>query len=171
MTLQALASIVIQSAIAGGDDLRVLAEKGWPDDRGIEADRFDRRTLEDHNDMLAEAVKRVSKRLDVEEWRLVADFADDYETVIVSFSEPNRTLLDAIKDEARREIKNRGRYRVTASFERNGQIIDCSQPEVCGSERYETREEAEEAAAEFQTELGDTDLDPTTTFSVAEEET
>jgi len=57
-------------------------------------------------------------------------------------------------------------YRITASYERDGQLIDCSQAEVTGGERYASRREAEEAAADMQDDLHTTDLDPTTTYSV-----
>jgi hypothetical protein len=59
-------------------------------------------------------------------------------------------------------------YRLEASFERDGQLIDCSQPEVLGGENklYDDLDEAIEGAMSLQDDLDDSDLDPSTTYSV-----
>lgn len=60
-------------------------------------------------------------------------------------------------------------WTISASFERDGQIIGCNQAEVLGEaygKEYASREEAEAVAAEMQSEVGEYDLDPSTTYSV-----
>lgn len=59
-------------------------------------------------------------------------------------------------------------YRLEASFEQDGQLIDCSQPEVLGGERklYDDLDEAIEDAKSLQDDLEDSDLDPSTAYSV-----
>ena len=62
-------------------------------------------------------------------------------------------------------------YRVEASYERDGQIVDCSQAEVLGEAYghvYATREDAEDAVEDLRADLADAELDPTTSYSVSE---
>jgi hypothetical protein len=64
-------------------------------------------------------------------------------------------------------------YKVEASFERDGQIIDCSEPEILGAAsgaEYRSKNRAIEAAEEAQEAIDDAiregDVDPTTVVSV-----
>lgn len=62
-------------------------------------------------------------------------------------------------------------YRITATFERDGQIQSANQAEVLGDaygRTYDSREEAERVAADMQDEVEDYGLDATTTYSVEE---
>ena len=62
-------------------------------------------------------------------------------------------------------------YRITATFERDGQIQSANQAEVLGDawgRTYDTREEAERVAADMQDEVEDYGLDPSPTYSVEE---
>jgi hypothetical protein len=62
-------------------------------------------------------------------------------------------------------------YRVGASLDRDGQMLDMDQAEVLGEEyrrAYVTRASAEQAAQACRDALGETDLDPDTTYSVIE---
>jgi hypothetical protein len=64
------------------------------------------------------------------------------------------------------------RYHISAYFERDGQILDCSQGEVLGDaygQVYPTLEEAQEAARELQDSLSETDLDPSTVYTIEPE--
>jgi hypothetical protein len=63
------------------------------------------------------------------------------------------------------------KYIVTASFERDGQILACTQWETLGDDfgrEYASREAAQRVALRLQRELRDTDLDPSTRYEVAE---
>jgi hypothetical protein len=64
-------------------------------------------------------------------------------------------------------------YTIEASFKRNGQTIDCSEPEILGSAsgaQYRSRRRAIEIAEEAQEAIDDAikdgDVDPTTVVSV-----
>lgn len=60
-------------------------------------------------------------------------------------------------------------YRVTASYERDGLLLDASQAEVLGDaygRAYATEAEAEAVAQELADTIADYGLDPTTTYSV-----
>ena len=64
-------------------------------------------------------------------------------------------------------------YNVQASFEQNGQVIDCSQPEILGvvsGAEYRSKKRAIEAAEEAQEAIDDAirsgEVDPTTNVSV-----
>lgn len=60
-------------------------------------------------------------------------------------------------------------YRVTASYERDGLLLDASQAEVLGDaygRTYATEAEAEAVAQELADTIADYGLDPTTTYSV-----
>jgi hypothetical protein len=64
-------------------------------------------------------------------------------------------------------------YRVKASFELDGQVLDCSQPEILGAAsgaEYRSEKRAIEAAEEAQEAIDDAiregDVDPTTIVSV-----
>lgn len=62
-------------------------------------------------------------------------------------------------------------YRISASFERDGQVQDCSQAEVLGDaygKTYFDRADAEEAQEECEEFLSETDLDPSTEYFVEE---
>lgn len=62
-------------------------------------------------------------------------------------------------------------YRISASYTRDGQVLDCSQAEILGDAygvTYATREEAESIAEDMQEEVEDYNLDPSTTYSVDE---
>lgn len=62
-------------------------------------------------------------------------------------------------------------YQVLASFERDGQVIDCSQWEVLGdayNKRYTDKADAESEAESLQDDVEDNELDPSTTYSVRE---
>lgn len=62
-------------------------------------------------------------------------------------------------------------YRITATFERDGQILSANQAEVLGDaylRTYASREEAEQVAADMQDEVEGYGLDATTTYSVEE---
>jgi hypothetical protein len=62
-------------------------------------------------------------------------------------------------------------YEVRATFEKDGQYQDCSQAEVIGDafgEYYFSESEAEEVAGDLQCDLENTDLDPSTEYSVHE---
>ena len=60
-------------------------------------------------------------------------------------------------------------YTVSAYFERDGQVLDASQAEVIGDaygRMFAHQSEAEDAADALQSELDDTDLDPSTVYVV-----
>lgn len=63
-------------------------------------------------------------------------------------------------------------YRVTASYEHDGQLLDASSSaEVLGDaygRHYATEAEAEAVAEDMQSDLASYDLDPSTTYSVVE---
>ncbi len=61
------------------------------------------------------------------------------------------------------------KYRIQASFERDEQILDCSQAEVLGDaygRTYATEAEAQDVADDLQDAVGEFDLDPTTHYHV-----
>jgi len=66
-------------------------------------------------------------------------------------------------------MRNKAMYTVQASYERDGQIIDCSEAETLGEAsgvEYATEAEAIEACDAAQEGLAGLDLDPSTTCSV-----
>ncbi len=65
-----------------------------------------------------------------------------------------------------------GDYHLEASLRRDGQVLDCSQAEVlgdaCGA-TYLTEADAISAAADVQSDIADSELDPSTTVQVVRE--
>lgn len=67
----------------------------------------------------------------------------------------------------------RTKYRITATMERDGQLVGLDQAEVLGEaygHTFATREEAEALASEMQAEVGDYGLDDSTRYTVEEVE-
>ena len=63
-------------------------------------------------------------------------------------------------------------YRITASYERDERIIDCSQAECLGDaygRLYATEADADTACVELGDSVPEAGLDPTTTYSVIDE--
>ena len=60
-------------------------------------------------------------------------------------------------------------YRITASYERDGHTIDSTDDGTLGDDlwaRFETEEDAQARADEMESEIGEYDLDPSTSYGV-----
>lgn len=69
------------------------------------------------------------------------------------------------------EVRPGVAYRIVASYERDGQVLDCTSAEVIGDaygKRYAESEDADREAERLTEEVGEYDLDPSTTYSVEE---
>ena len=97
-------------------------------------------------------------------------------TVTTEHEDALEAALEADADVLSYDVTDEPRapqWRIVASMERDGQVLDATDMATLGDDlvaRWASREEAEARAAELQAEIGDCDLDPSTSYSVVEAE-
>lgn len=70
--------VEIAGSAGGSDEVKLLAERGWPAKRPLEIVRLDSRDYEDDDDCRQAALNDVAEQLGVETWELSADWEAPY---------------------------------------------------------------------------------------------
>jgi len=115
------AEIVDAVGAAGGiDEVRRLAERGWPVSRDVEVATVGSRKYEDHDDCLAAAAADVAGGLGLEDWECTARWGDSGRDIIV-VSSSSADLKAAIKARAASVVAEDGTMTVyEATIEERG---------------------------------------------------
>lgn len=93
------------------------------------------------------------------------------QALLAATSLPHDEALTTIRSVIEVVTQTMTTYRITATFERDGQILNANQAEVLGDaygRTYASREDAEAEAERMQGEVEDYGLDATTTYHVEE---
>lgn len=118
-TIKEMAANVVEAAgTAGGiDEVRRLADRGWPVSCDLEIATLSARKYEDHDDSLAAAASDVAGELGLERWMVDAHWADDDRETIVVTTDAGRApaVAAAIQVEAARVIAESAPVALTVS--------------------------------------------------------